>query len=472
MLRAALVGPARARMAMRSIAVTAVHSAPATPAGKKKVKVGFKKEATEKVRKGGMTHLKFGDAVRALKYEKNAKNATGLQNLTHESLSGSKSQVVSYKPETEQKLNQLNAFKKYQHHELFTKPISLVSENTVALHSSFVQKLANPSSTNRICLLGEKGIGKSTMITQAQALALSEYKENIVLMHFDQPERIVDGTSDYIFNKTLNLYQQPMFTKRFIMKFREANEAVLKRMPLSEDVSFVTRKTKMSLKKDVDTLYDYLAKNYEFGFFGPTQAFQFFVKQLQHHSQQFPVFVSVDNFNALITDPFTKYRHPDMRFIHNTQFEMGKFIQQLVGGDLSFAKGGVLLAECKDFGKCKTMLVGLGKEPANPYDKRFQCDLKYAENMMKNDGIKVFDVQKLLLEEARSLLQFWKDANVLKLRNYPTKDNYSAEENLPLVGTYRATATSSTQLENVLKSTYFVASGNPGLLLKANTMMF
>lgn len=453
----------------------------AAPAGKKKVKLGFKsKDVKEKAKKSGMTHLKFEDAVRALKFENLAKDLRDLNmaELSAETVASAQSSVVRFNAQVEQQLREVGAFKKAQHHELLRSPVSLVSENTAKVHETFVQNLDKASKDNRVCLLGEKGVGKSTLVTQAQALAVSHYKGDVVLLHLDFPERIVEGSSDYIFNRKMEKYQQPMFTKRWIKKLRAANEAVFKKMLLTRDSTFVAKKVEHKLKKGENTVYDFIKLNHDFGHAGPTTAFQFLIEELQAHSEAFPVLVSIDNFNALIAEAYTKYFHPNMAPIHFTEFEAGHFIERLVSGDLSFAKGGVLLAESKDLGECKTLRVGLGLQEHNPYDKIRQCDSKFAETMTKNGGIKPVQVANLSKDQARSLLQFWDKAGVLQIRDYPTKEVYKSTEEVAQdsrvrkVGEFVECSQRDEQLENMLQTSYVVSSGNPGNLLKINHLVF
>ncbi|QBM86298.1 small subunit ribosomal protein S29 [Metschnikowia aff. pulcherrima] len=481
MLRSAVAraGAQRATF-LRSFSRSAPVCAVAPPP-KKQSKVTRKKEVKEKVKKGGMTHLKFGEAVRHLKYENLAADLTGLglAELSASDLQSISSNVVIYNNHAEKTLKELGAFKKNQNHELFSRPVSMVTENTSKIHSEFIEKLASESAQNRLCLLGEKGAGKSTLVAQTQALLLSHYKGDVVLLHVDQAEKVVDGSSDYFYNPSLKKFHQPMFTKRWIKKVRAANEAVFKKMPLTEDVSFVSKKEKHSLKKEKHTIYDFLTLNHEFGFYGPSNAFQFFVKQLQAHSNKFPVLVSIDNFNALIRDPHTAYFHTDMRPVTLGDLEFGSFISLLVSGDLSFAKGGVMLSESKDLGECKTLRAGLRLEQPNPYEPAEKCDLDFAKQMTKNGGVKTFQVENLTKEQARGLLLFLDKVGVLQIREYPTKEIYKSLEESAFapgttinVGEYVRCQDREAQFERILQLTYFASAGNPGRFLKINSLTF
>lgn len=465
-----------------SSAFLGAKAAPNNKDGKKKVKQGFKTKnpsaAPGKAKKGGMTHLGFRDAVRALKFESNASfGDLKVLELGYNGLENSLSKVVKYSENTEKNLRLLESFKKFQYHEVFPRPVSLVTDNTVAISAQFVDQLENSSVQNRLCVVGEKGIGKSTLLSQVKALAASKHGNDVVLLHFDHPENIVNGTLDYIFNKKLGKYQQPMFTKRWIKKVRAANEGVLRKMPLTRDVTFVAKKVEHNLKKGEHTLYDYVLLNHDFGKVGASGALQFFVEELQHHSKDIPVLVSVDNINALTTNTFSKYRHPDFTPMHFTELEAGNLLAQLISGDLVFKKGGVLAAELSDVGAGKTLSVGLKLEEYDPYWKTEQCDASVAELFLKNGGVRPFHVQNLSKAQTRLLLEFYNAVGALQVREYPTKDLYKTAEELmeekkARRGVKEQEYDPQAQLARTVENAFTVSSGNPGNIVQSAQLTY
>lgn len=461
-------------------------AAPKQKDGKKKAKQGFKnKGATAnapKVKKGGMTHLKFKDAVRSLKFEKLATDFSQLniQDITHGSLKSITCTVVKYDDYTETVLQNLDSFKKYQHHELFSKPVSMVSDNTLKLEEQFISKLESPTKDNRLCLLGEKGVGKSVLLSQAKALAISKYNKDVILMHLDHPQKIVEGSSDYIYNKRIEKYQQPMFTKRWIKKLRAANEEIFKKLPLTRDISFVAKKKEYNLKKDENTLYDFVLYNHDFGKVAPTSAFSFLVEEIMHHSKEVPVLISVDDFNVLTTETLTKYRHPNFDPIHFTEFEMGSFILKLASGEISFAKGGVLLAESKDISYGHTLPVGLGIHQYDPYYKQHQCDFEVANSLLSNGGISHINVENLTKDQCRELYNFWDATGVLRVREYPSKEDYKSSDQLADEQSAKRSGENvekytydpEEQFEKLVHNNFTISSGNPGHLLKTTTLSY
>lgn len=474
---------AAALQASKAFSVSAVMCAPprgkgAAPAVKTKSKVRVTHHKKEKVKKSGMTPHDFKDAVRTLNFESYAKDLSLLDIplLSSSELQQLKDTVVAYEPEIEEQIELMGGFKKYQHHELFRQHYSMVTDNTVELQNNFVSKLSASSKNNRTCLLGSKGVGKSTLVSQAQALARSQYGKDAVLLHIEEPELFIQGFSDYVYNPTLKLYHQPMFTKRWIKKLRVVNEDAFKRMPLLRDVSFSNKKGSFAYKKGENNLHEYLVNCHDFGVLGPTDAFSFFMEHIKAYSKDFPVLFSVDNINALFETPFTKYFNKDLKPIHFSEFEIGKLIQDLMNGDLELSKGGVLLAETSDLGASKTLRVGLKLETLDPYAE--DLDHEVAAKMLNNGGISAFSLANLSKDQARRLMEFWDDSGVLQVRDYATKPLYKRLEDIEAgektfrVGQFVNEMDKAEMYEKTLQKTYFISGGNPGMFLRNNVLRY
>lgn len=471
------------RMFSRELTSSAVWlaKAPAKPlGGKTKVKQGFKLKSdpkTKKVKKGGSTHLKFRDAVRALLFDKKAVSFDTLafDSLQFPTLAANKHKVVQYEAATEPRLRALNMFRKYQHHEAFSKPVSMVTNSTVRLADTVLAKMDGPSAANRVCLVGDKGAGKSVLLLQISGLAASKYQQNVVVLSLDYPELIMHGSSDYAFNKKTGQYQQQMFTKRWVRRCRDANEAVFKTLKLSKDITFAVQRKEVTLTKE-NTLHELLSYNVDYGKHGTSEIFQFVVGELQHHAAQVPVLVTMDNFNAFTHHTDTAYRHPDFRPIQVGEFEMGAFFLRVASGELSFAKGAVVLAESKDVGYSHTLPVALKQQEYDPYWKHHQCDRAVADQLMQNGGIAALEVQNMTLGETRGLMEFWEAAGVLQVRPYPTKADHRTSEQLVKEREQRLQPEADTNgdehFDSVVHSHYMLSAGNPGHLMRAVNMSF
>lgn len=464
---------------VRAFSVSSVLFAPkkkqaAQPA--KKLKQGYNKKkdgASEKKSKsGGMTHLGFEDAVIALKFDKLAVKLDSLDIgvLQHNALDKIQKSVVKYDTETQLALFRLGMFKKFQHHEMFEAPVSLVSSNTVKLSAEFLDKLDGPSANNRVCLTGEKGTGKSTLISQAAALARSKYNKDVILLHLESPVKISEGSSDYFFNKSLQKFHQPMLTKKWIYKLRSANEAVFKKLKLTRDILFTVKKVEHTLKKGENTVWDLVYKNKDFGRMAPTNAFQFLLEELVHHSKEVPVLASIDDISALTINPITAYSHTDLKKIHVSEFELGDLVLKLISGEISFAKGGVLLGESKDSGKDNhTLRVGLGLEEYDPWFKTHQCDTSIASKFLANGGVKALNVANLNSLESKELLEFYEATGAFKVRPYPAK----VHKTLTAVEAAEAASfDKSAQFERIANSYFTITGGNPRELLKSSVLSY
>lgn len=403
----------RTTLQVRALLLTLRVLAKATGHNTAKKSVSFKpkkEQAAGKAKKGGMTHHEFREAVTQLGYEKSAQPLQ-VPDLTSAETLGN---FYKYPEAVKTKFDYLKVIQPYQHHEMFSEPVSMTNTNTEKLQKEVLSKLQGPSKDNRVCLVGGKGIGKSTLLMQAMALANS-LEPAPIFMHIPNANSIVDGLSDYILNQKTGKYQQPMFTKRWIWKLKNANAEVFKQLKLSRDFTFEKDRKEITLTKGENTVYDLLNDCHDFGKYGPTTAFQYFVEELQFQSQNVPVLVTIDRANGLFDFPITEYRHADFSLVHVSQLEVGDWLIKLVSGEFSFAKGGVIMAQSSDFSAHrKSMKVGLGLEPYSPYEKSWLFDVDIANAFLANGGVKPFEVAPFTKEETAKLLEFYQESGVLQ----------------------------------------------------------
>lgn len=258
---------------------------------------------------------------------------------------------------------------------------------------------------------------------------------------------------------------------------RQANENLLKKMPLTRDISFQSKRVDYNLKKGTNTVYDFLLHNHDFGKTVPTSAFSFLVEELEAHSKSTPILVTIDDFNSIIDRPITEYRHADFTSIHLSEFEMGDFILRLTGGEINFAKGGVLLAVKGDTKLAhKNLSVALKQEEHDPYSKT--VDRSIVEALEKNGGIKPFTVKNLTKPETEQLLRFYQASGVLHVKDYATNDSYKSAEELAQekasarAGKPEAVINSEEQFNKIVENQYTVSTGNPGFLVQATALSY
>jgi len=448
---------------------TALLATPRQKEGKSKQILRRKVVEKEKVKKStSLTHYPFKDAVQNLSLEKLAPSIDYVEPLTKDSLATST--ITVYPADIEDKLRTFQAFKKFQHHEMFRNPVSLTTSNTVKIYDEFVKNLVNESKTNRKYIDGIKGSGKSTLVNQALALALQEFKNEVVILHLHSADIIGNGSSDYFKNNKLGLYQQPMATKRWLRKILAVNKDIFQKLKLTEDVKFYQDKQEYNLKAGEHTLYDYLSQNREINKVQPTMAFQFFVNQLKQHSKTIPVILSVDDFNAMADFSITQYRAPDFKPIHVSEFELGDFLLKAASGELSFNKGGVLLAKSCDFAPARktTHVAVYPNEEYDPYMKYPDLDMSVSQRLVANGGIKPIKVAPLSKDEVRALLSFWRDQQVLITRQDFHKKEFN-DDQADVVG---QEFDPELQFEKLVQSSYVVSQGNPYGILKQNLISY
>ncbi|KAI5968099.1 hypothetical protein CANMA_002601 [Candida margitis] len=444
-------------------------ASPRQKEGKSKQILKRKVVEKDKVKKStGLTHYPFKDAVQHLNLEKLAPPMDYVEPLTKDSLTTST--ITVYPTDIEEKLRTFQAFKKFQHHEMFRNPVSLTTSNTVNIYDNFVKKLTNESKTNRKYIDGIKGSGKSTLVNQALALALQEFQDEVVILHLHSADILGNGSSDYFKNNKLGLYQQPMVTKRWLRKILAVNKDIFQKLKLTQDVKFYQDKQEISLKAGENTLYDYLSQNREINKVQPTMSFQFFIDQLKQHSKTVPIILSIDNFNAMADFSITQYRSPDFKPVHISEFELGDFILRAASGELSFDKGGVLLAKSCDFAPARktTHVAVYPNEEYDPFMKYPNLDMSVTQRLVANGGIEPVKVAPLTKEEVRALLSFWRDQQVLITRQDFHKQEFNDEQADIVDEEFDPEA----QFEKLVQSSFVVSQGNPYGILKQNLISY
>lgn len=414
---------------------------------KKAVSFKAKKDpAATKAKKGGMTHHKFRDAVSNLGYEKFA-TPVELEPLQTVAEPG---HLAKFAPAVLTKFASLQALQPYQQHEMFSEPITMSTSNTAALLEQVLSKLDQGTKSNRVCLVGPKGVGKSTLLMQTIALTNSlDANTCPIYLHIGNAQQLVDGSSDYFYNELLGKYHQPMFTKRWVWKLKQANAEVFKTLKLLRDFSFEKDRKEVKLVAGESTVFDLVDKCHDFGKYGSTGALQFLLGELEHHSASRPVIVTVDRANAVFDTPVTQYRHTDFSSVHVSEFELGSWLLALASGERSFAKGAVIFASTLDIGAHrKTLSVGLGLAPYQPYEKKFLFDLDIANALLANGGMKPLQVAPLSKEEATLLLNFYHKSGVLQ------------------------STQGETDLAKIIHNQFMMSSGVPGYLVKGASLAY
>lgn len=314
--------------------------------------------------------------------------------------------VTFYSSQQYRSLYHLGAFKKNQFHELFPKPVSLVREGST-------QKLINLLRTSRnkkFVLTGEPGVGKTVLLAQAQAYAL---EAGHILVNFSQTGLFLDGRNDFFYDDKLGKYVQPMYLKDILVKILKSNSAdILRSVTLNSDYKFSNADPKdaavkkfVTLTKEKSTLLDLLSLKTHARNLG--SVFHAVIYELSSQ-KEVPVFFSVDNFSRMLTESLSAYKDVNNRNIPTLELQVGQIITQIVSGDITFSndRSCVILAISGADRSNKTLPVGLGKLPVDPYLPKKYLDLDFATALQKGK-VQEFEVPKLNKDEVKQLVEFY-----------------------------------------------------------------
>lgn len=410
-------------------------------------KKGGSSTVTRKRVTPGSLYKNWADTVHTARLNSNAVDLN-LPVMDVKNLSESYNKVTFFSDNSYKALHNLGSFKKSQHNELFSKPVSLVRESTGA----FLDKLKNESN-KKFIITGEPGVGKSSLLAQVHSYGA---ETNMVVVNISYPEMFLNGRNDFLFDEKLNLYTQPMYTKQLIRKIRKSNKPeILSKIKLSKDYKFSSSNPKdigqnatINLKKDQHTLLDLVSLKTTNKAIG-TQ-FAVIMEELTTQEHTGTIF-TIDNFSKFLTKSFTDYRNTQNKQIFSLQFQLGKMIMDIISGAIKFkSSNSAFVAAISGVDRTnKTLPVGLGKIEEDLYVTRYHYE-KIFSDILKKGKIQEFEVPKLSKEEVRSLLEYYRDSQILSGRDLECAE-----------------------FDKLVDEKYFVSgNGNPRELLKSVSLSY
>lgn len=299
-------------------------------------------------------------------------------------------------------LHHLGSFNRFQFNELWKAPFSVSRQLTTGPLVELVQKAqAANSLANRLILLGEAGVGKTTLVSQFHSLA--KLSKSVVI-HFNDCEKLINGSNDYIFDSESSLYHQPMYLNKLFNKIKKGNLQELSDLKLSKGYKFF--QFSLSTKNNLVDLIN-VGKKLKNG--QKFAVWNLLIDELNVQST-YPVHLTVDNFSAIIKRPYTNYRDSQAQFIYFDQFTLAKFLIDHISGKSHFNKGSVLIAT-KGGRQRQTLTVPLGLAEFDPYAKVTQFDSKLASYLQ---GLKYLEIPKFNKEELKVLLDQCLKSDLLK----------------------------------------------------------
>ncbi|CCH45660.1 37S ribosomal protein S23, mitochondrial [Wickerhamomyces ciferrii] len=422
---------------VRGFHSAAVLSAKAAAPVKKKAVHGYKKVGGGQSKKTSGVGKFFHEYVSEQKLDLKADELNGVDILKK---STKENTVVKYSQLHMKKLIIAGNFKHNQYRELFKTPITLVTKDTLKMSKFVENSIESSSKDNRICILGENGIGKSTLLGQTQALISDQ--GNSIILPIPYATQLVNGRNDYYFDKNLNTYIQPMYLKSFLHKIRTINQEILKKIPIQSEYSFEGNTRYKSILKATpkrDTLFELTNLRVT-----PRQRgkqLEAIINELSKQSE-IPVFLTVDNFSAITSNPRTEYRDVNNSKIHVSKFQLSSLILDFAQGSKNFQKGGVILVTSTDDKPSPTLYAGLGLATVDPYTKNTVYDHEVASKLK---GVESFDMSRFSKENVSSIVKKFIDAKIFN--NNELKSN---------------------SVDSIINQKYILSgNGNPGELIKS-----
>lgn len=416
-----------------------------------------------KNKKGSGNDKTFKATILTKNYKNSAKKVDellidGLPSINSENQSLIQNSFVKYPSDVIKKLHIAGSFKPNQYNELYSQPLTLFREKEDSQLLKIIDNsVSNSSLSNRFIINGQSGLGKSTILSHFNSFALSKNNNNAIIFPISNADLLVDGSSDYKLNPKTQKYDQPMYSKAFIHKFKNLNADVLDKIPLSKEITPTNAAYKPSNNKVNGTLLDFV--NYSLKASAiETNSTYAFTTILDELSQQdvLPVYLSVDNFSAFIQHALTKYRNVDNNRIYFQDFTIADLLLQFVSGEKSFKKGAIMVATCGTHRLTSngTLDVITGDKSVEDfaYAKLGQFDYNLANRLLQNNGLKKFELSKFSLDECKSLVRHLFNFNLIH-------NEYDLENQL-------STNAESIVYDRIAAQKYLLSgNGNPRLIM-------
>ena len=388
------------------------------------------------------------DTMHTARLNRNAKEVS-LPVFNSAKIDQSVNKVCDFSSSQLKSLHHLGSFKKNQYRELFSKPSSLIRKDSIG---RLIQNISNNkgSSSNRIIITGEPGVGKSTLLAQLHAYAI---ESKYLIINIPYPELFLNGRNDFFWDENLKSYVQPMYLKKLLSKILKGNNhELLSSIHLQKDYKFsfttLSGTQEVILQKGKHTLLDLLKCKVNPNLRG-TQ-FRIFIDEIYSQAET-PVLFTVDNFSRLLTSSYTAYRDTENRLIPTLKFQLGNTIMDIASGKIPFKNPkSTFVAAISGVDRTnRTLPVGLKKLEEDIYIRQYHYDPVYA-NLLKQGNVEEFHLSKMNKDEVKLLLEYYSQCDILPVRDTKDKDT-----------------------EKLLDEKFFISgNGNPRELLKSITLAY
>ncbi|KAF2456679.1 mitochondrial ribosomal death-associated protein 3-domain-containing protein [Lineolata rhizophorae] len=337
-------------------------------------------------------------------------------------------------------LRLLGAFKPTQGWKYFRRPATLMRAESLRL-ASVVDGMAEGKEPFRAIVSGERGTGKSALLTQAMAMALLK---NWVVISIPDPKDLILGHTDYapLPDTEPQLYFQKAYTARLLYNTARANRDVLREHTVSQ--AHPGLPSSVSPDMTLDRFAQLGARDSDFAW----PVFRALWAELTKPGLgRPPVMLALDGL-ASLAGP-TEYLSADVKPIHALDLaQVRHFFEQLAGRSLGgplaaeqrLPNGGAVLAALSQSERpprTHTAAVELAVAqnearaaaaegpPARPYDR--DIDHRVYDALREVRALKVGALSR---EEARALVEYYAKSGALMA---PVSEAFLAEK-LALAG--------------------------------------
>ncbi|KAI9747516.1 MAG: 37S ribosomal protein S23 mitochondrial [Lichina confinis] len=343
----------------------------------------------------------------------NAIEVEGLKGLNNDTTvkESSKGTLLVLPEQAVDQLRELAVFKPTQKWRSFRKPAVLWTEQSLELARQLatVEEQQRPGLLRRM-LCGEKGVGKSVMLLQAQATALSR---GWVVMSIPECQDLTIAHTEYspIPGTAPTTYAQNTYTASLLARISRANDGVLSTLELSK-----THSVPIPLQSNLS-----LARLAQIGASDPDIAWPIFqalwdeltAPSTDQHRRP-PVLFCVDGANHVMR--LSEYRDRDFNLIHAHDLALVNHFMAYFSGATALPNGGAMLAATSMSNRPSTPTFSLALEqmrararesaekdvpqpsPFQKYDDRILDVLKDVEYM---------EVKKLSRHDTGRLLEYY-----------------------------------------------------------------